>query len=140
MVNTRREADTPEDLSDYLRRILQEKSLTGKDVERRSGGAISQSYVSQILNRGAGFLTTEKIKALADGLGVDPLEVFAVAAGLPEVDRQRAQERQADALFYGIPGVESLSQEAQKELKTAFKVMEQAVEMYKRQEDKKKKG
>jgi transcriptional regulator with XRE-family HTH domain len=71
---------------------MQEKSLSATDVERRSKGGITQSYVSQIVNRGIESITTKKLDALAKGLGVPRLELYRVAAGGgPEEDAEFRQ-------------------------------------------------
>jgi transcriptional regulator with XRE-family HTH domain len=72
-----------EDLSGYVRRILREKSLSFRDVQRRSGGRITQGYVGAIVNGRYANPSVEKLKALAAGLGESEEEVFRVARGLP---------------------------------------------------------
>jgi transcriptional regulator with XRE-family HTH domain len=89
-----------EKLSDYVRRVLKEKGLSLSDVERRSSGAISDSYVSGIINGNAGSLTVVKLKALARGLGVSEDDLFDVARGLsPKSDRDYLESEFA-MLFY----------------------------------------
>jgi transcriptional regulator with XRE-family HTH domain len=70
-----------ESLSDYVRRIMYEKSLTTKDVENRSGKKIDRSYISKIISGTAWNLTVGKIQALALGLGVPEEEIFFIASG-----------------------------------------------------------
>jgi transcriptional regulator with XRE-family HTH domain len=60
------------------------KGLTQNDVERMSGGRITDGYVASITTNRATNLSVEKLVALADGLGVDADELFQVARGLPE--------------------------------------------------------
>lgn len=68
-------------LQDYLKQKMQEKGLTGKEIEKRSEGGITDSYISKILNGHTKKPSIPKLKALAKGLGVDEREVFAAAGG-----------------------------------------------------------
>jgi transcriptional regulator with XRE-family HTH domain len=72
-----------DELSRYVRRVMETKGLTQKDVQRGSGGRITDGYVASILTARASNPSVDKIKALADGLGVDVDELFHIAAGLP---------------------------------------------------------
>ena len=71
-----------EDLSRYVRRILAEKRLSFRDVQRASGGGITQGYVGAIVNGRYVNPSVEKLKALAEGLGENEETVFRVARGL----------------------------------------------------------
>jgi transcriptional regulator with XRE-family HTH domain len=73
-----------ETLGEYVSRVMDEKNLKVKDVERRAGGIISDSYVTNIMNGVATNLTIEKLNALAVGLGVDKVELFKVASGIKD--------------------------------------------------------
>jgi transcriptional regulator with XRE-family HTH domain len=64
------------------------KGLTQNDVERMSGGRITDGYVASITTNRATNLSVDKLVALADGLGVDADELFYVARGLPEDERK----------------------------------------------------
>jgi transcriptional regulator with XRE-family HTH domain len=64
------------------------KGLTQNDVERMSGGRITDGYVASITTNRATNLSVDKLVALADGLGVDADELFHVARGLPEDERK----------------------------------------------------
>jgi len=68
-----------ESLSQYVKRVMQEKHLTAKEVERRSDGQIGDSHIINVANGTTTNLTVDKMKALAIGLGVDPIELFRVA-------------------------------------------------------------
>jgi transcriptional regulator with XRE-family HTH domain len=72
------------DLSKYVRRVMKLKGLTHKDVQRLSGGRITDAYVASISIGRAGNPSAEKLKALADGLGVDPDLLFHLACGMPD--------------------------------------------------------
>ena len=71
-------------LSKYVRRVMKHKGLTHKDVQRLSGGRITDAYVASISIGRAGNPSAEKLKALADGLGVDPDLLFHLACGMPD--------------------------------------------------------
>jgi transcriptional regulator with XRE-family HTH domain len=78
-----------ENLSQYVRRIMKQKGLNARDIERNSGKKIDNTYVSKILSGSANNPSINAIVALAEGLGVDPHEVFAAASGCAiEGDRQ----------------------------------------------------
>lgn len=75
-------ADMPkpgdESLEEFVARVMNEKNLTARDVQKNSGDAIEQSTVNKIKN---GVITNPSIpkqKALAKGLGVTEAELFAV--------------------------------------------------------------
>ena len=70
-----------EALSEFVRRIMDERGLTLHDVEVRSGGEITDAYVSRVINKQAANLTTEKLRALARGLHVDAVGLFRIACG-----------------------------------------------------------
>jgi len=72
------------DLGRYIQRILQQKKLTLREVERKADGQITNSYISKMLNGTVTNLTVEKIAALARGLGVDGREIFDIAYGESE--------------------------------------------------------
>lgn len=71
-------------LGEYVKWVMRLKGLTQKDVQRLSGGKITDGYVASITTGRAGNLSVEKLKALADGLGVDLDDLFHVASGRPE--------------------------------------------------------
>lgn len=70
-----------EDLSRYVKRIMKQKELKVRDVELRSGGQISNGYVSGVMSGSVTNLSIDKLKALARGLGVDVHEVLDVVCG-----------------------------------------------------------
>jgi len=72
-----------ETLAEYVTRIMDEKGLSGRDVEARSNDEIANGYVMKIANGGTTNPSIEKTKALAKGLGVDEDELFYVARGVP---------------------------------------------------------
>lgn len=74
-------------LSHYVDRVMKEKHLSRRDVKLRSGGEITDSYVSGIISGAAKNLSVEKLKALARGLRVREMELIRVAFGLTD-DRE----------------------------------------------------
>ena len=71
-------------LGEYVKWVMKLKGLTQKDVQRLSGRKITDGYVASITTGRAGNLSVEKLRALADGLGVDLDDLFHVASGIPE--------------------------------------------------------
>jgi transcriptional regulator with XRE-family HTH domain len=68
-------------LDEYVKRVMKLKGLTQKDVQRLSGGKITDGYVASITTGRARNLSVDKIAALAEGLGVDTVELFHIACG-----------------------------------------------------------
>lgn len=80
-------------LSRYVERVMKEKHLSRRDVRLRSGGGITDSYVSGIISGTAKNLSVAKLKALARGLRVREMELIRVAFGLSD---ERGPHRVAD--------------------------------------------
>lgn len=80
-------------LSHYVDRVMKEKHLSRRDVKLRSGGEITDSYVSGIVSGSAKNLSVEKLKALARGLRVHEMDLIRVAFGLSD---QREDHRATD--------------------------------------------
>lgn len=76
MSKTRRES-----LSVYVETVMREKRLSRRDVKLRSGGEITDSYVSGIISGTATNLSVQKLKALARGLRVSEMELSRAAFG-----------------------------------------------------------
>jgi transcriptional regulator with XRE-family HTH domain len=74
----------PESLSQYVKRVIEEKGLTLHDVELLSGKRITDTYVSNIISGEASNPSIDKIQALARGLGVEAVELFKAAVGKEE--------------------------------------------------------
>jgi transcriptional regulator with XRE-family HTH domain len=68
-------------LSAYIREIMKEKGLSLRDIEIRSDAKITDGYVADILRGTAANPSAEKIKVLADALGVDAHHLFEVVCG-----------------------------------------------------------
>ena len=90
-------------LSRYVDRVMKEKHLSRHDVNLRSGGEITDSYVSGIINGSAKNLSVDKLKALARGLRVREMELIRVAFGLSdEPVPQRVTDQSHNLLLLDI--------------------------------------
>lgn len=103
---------TPETLGDFVRRIRREKNLSCEDVSKQSarfGERISASYINRLENDPRRRATSDRLTALANGLGVPVEELLAHAVGkIPANDadelsllarfRELSPERKADIL------------------------------------------
>lgn len=69
------------ELRAYIREVMRQKNLKVKDIQAQSGGKIKDAYISDILSGKTKSIGVEKLIALAEGLGVDSLELFKAAAG-----------------------------------------------------------
>lgn len=76
-----------ESLSEYVNRVMQQKGLGVRDVERNSQKKITNSHISKVLAGTAKNLQADKIVALAAGLQVSPHEVFSVISGAEQTER-----------------------------------------------------
>ncbi|HEX7998580.1 MAG TPA: helix-turn-helix transcriptional regulator [Pyrinomonadaceae bacterium] len=88
-----------ESLDRYVRRVLKEKGLSYAEVEARSEGAISDSYIGNIVTGSVGSVTVAKLKALARGLDVSEDEIFAIARGHSPADLREFQKSRFATLF-----------------------------------------
>ena len=70
-----------ETFGQYLERILHQRKLTPKEASKKCG--ITDSYIGRIIKGKGGNYSVETILAIADGLEVDPHEVFAATTGRP---------------------------------------------------------
>lgn len=82
-------------LSKFVRRVLKLKGLTQKDVQRISGGRITDGYIASINVGRATNLSVKKLMALADGLGVDVYTLFQVSCGVPDEALRKTFAEQA---------------------------------------------
>jgi transcriptional regulator with XRE-family HTH domain len=95
-----------ETLSDYVRRIRNEKRLSCKDIEKRSarfGKRIAGSYVNRIENDPKLNPTAVALKALANGLGVPVPELMARAFGVAFYGERSSEELSLIARFRELP-------------------------------------
>ena len=112
--NSARSGRSQETLSDYVRRIRNQKHLSCADVERQSalfGKRIAGSYVNRIENDPTLNPTAVALRALANGLGVPVPELLVRALGITSHEghsmeewglvtryRELSPERQEDVL------------------------------------------
>ena len=85
-----------ERLGDFIRRIRRAKNMSCGDISKRSarfGKRISGSYINRIENYPNLRITTDRLKALADGLDVPVAELFARSIGLIHGDENAAEVR-----------------------------------------------
>jgi len=84
-----------ETLSDFVRRIRNEKRLSCADVSRQSarfGKRIAGSYVNRIENDSRLRPTTDRLRALANGLGVPVPELLARVVGVAAYGERSSDE------------------------------------------------
>jgi transcriptional regulator with XRE-family HTH domain len=79
-----------ETLGEYVNRMMRLKGLSLVDVQNNSGGQVSASYIGKVQKGEVTNLTTEKMVALAQGLGVDPYAIFAASYGKPPASQDYA--------------------------------------------------
>ena len=92
-----------EGLSRFVERVMIEKNLSRSDVKLRSGGEITDSYVSAIIGGTATNPSVEKLKALARGLRVSERKLVDVAFGyLEEPETDRAGDQSHNLLLVDI--------------------------------------
>lgn len=86
-----------ETFGDFIRRIRTERNLSCADVSKRSTRKgqrrIAGSYVNRIENNPKLRVTTDRLKALADGLDVPADELLARSVGLIQGDEDAAEVR-----------------------------------------------
>lgn len=70
-----------ETLSQFVQRVMRQKSLSPREVQIRASakGQIAASYISRITTGKVTNLSVDKVVILAEGLGVNPFEVFAAS-------------------------------------------------------------
>ena len=86
-----------ERLGDFIRRVRRQKNLSCADVSKQSvrkgERRIAASYINRIENNPKLRVTTDRLKALADGLDVPVDELFARSVGLIQGDEDAAEVR-----------------------------------------------
>jgi transcriptional regulator with XRE-family HTH domain len=70
-----------EKLRAYVRDVMQQRGRSEYQVEKRAKGRIKDSYVKDILSGKTKSISVEKLNALAEGLGVDGIELYRAASG-----------------------------------------------------------
>ena len=77
-----------ETLGQYVDRIMRQKKLTIRDVEKRCDKKLTHSYVARIVKGKVKNPTLATMLALAKGLDEDLYQVVAVASGQPFQKKQ----------------------------------------------------
>jgi len=88
-----------ESLPEYVKRVMDERGLKPKDVEKRSGGKIVDAYVTKIMRGRTKYPSVIKLQALAQGLGVDEEELFRVARGVPIKGKSKGESWPGEVLL-----------------------------------------
>ena len=70
-----------EELIKLIQQVMKEKGLSVLQIQKRSGDKIKDSFIFDILKGKTKTLSVEKVHALAEGLGVDSIDVFKAASG-----------------------------------------------------------
>lgn len=109
-------------LSVLIRKLREEAGLSLKDVERRSGGRISASYVNHIENEvvDGSSVSLEKINVLGKALGVDPKILVYSALNLKTLPEEEISD-----LMYEAFGGEKIDVEVLKKAIELIKVTRQ---------------
>jgi transcriptional regulator with XRE-family HTH domain len=79
-----------ETLGEYVKRMTQQKGLSLRELERRSGGRVTGSHLSKIVHGSSKNITVETVIGLALGLDVNPHEVFSIASGYIQKEASEA--------------------------------------------------
>jgi len=70
-----------EKLRAYIREVMEKKGLSEWQIEKRAKGKIKDSYVKDILSSKTKSISVEKLNALAEGLGIEGIDLYRVASG-----------------------------------------------------------
>jgi transcriptional regulator with XRE-family HTH domain len=70
-----------EQLRAYVREVMEKKGLSEWEIQKRAKDKIKDSYIRDILSGKTKSISVEKLNALAEGLGVDGVELYKVASG-----------------------------------------------------------
>lgn len=97
-------------LSAYIRKIMDEKGLSAREVSRRStlGGneGFSNTWISKLVDSGDQNVTVKTLQSLAAALGEPEDDVFDAARGKPLDlgDEHRRVIGRASDIFQGLTG------------------------------------
>jgi len=119
-----------EKLADYVRRVMKQKQLKLREVEKRSGGDITNGYISGIITGRINNVSISKLQALAKGLEVDVHELFSAAVGGSSQEADASASRSQPDLFWLL----GVLQEAAKS-PTILKVLQELMEMTPRERE-----
>lgn len=78
-----------DELREYIQQYLDQTGLPRLQIEKRSGGKIKDSTIEDILNGRTKSISVEKLNALAEGMGVDAIELFKIASGKKAVFKHK---------------------------------------------------
>jgi transcriptional regulator with XRE-family HTH domain len=70
-----------EKLRAYIEEVIKKEGLNNAEIQRRSEGEITDSYLIDIRKGKTKHISVEKLNALAKGLGVSNIELFRIASG-----------------------------------------------------------
>jgi len=79
-------------LREFLRNEIQRQGLTEWQIQKRSGGGITDSYIKDILNGKTKSIGVDKLNALAKGIGADSIELFKLASGKGIVSQKKDED------------------------------------------------
>jgi len=66
-------------IGDYVKRLIEETGLSPGDVAERSEGKVSENYIRKIMRGETQNPSIPKLKAIANGFGIDEQRLLAVA-------------------------------------------------------------
>jgi transcriptional regulator with XRE-family HTH domain len=90
-------------LSKFVRELVASRQMSIHEIRTNATGEITESYISGIVKGSSSNPSVRKLVALASGLGVDPVELFKVAAGLSGEEKSRSTFPAPDtAAFIGL--------------------------------------
>jgi transcriptional regulator with XRE-family HTH domain len=122
-----------ETLADYVRRVIRDKDLSYRKVADASGGKISPTTISDVINGQIGDIKTQTLKALAKGLGVPEDEIFAVARG-KSLDASEAIDAEM-ALF--ASRVKKLTPQQKRDFHVAWRMANELLDRLEREQESK---
>ena len=71
-------------LAEFVTKVMDEQGLTPGEVEKRSKKKVTDSHVKNIMNGVTTNPTLNIMLGLAEGLGVNPVDLFKAAANIQE--------------------------------------------------------
>ncbi|MEW6213322.1 MAG: helix-turn-helix transcriptional regulator [Acidobacteriota bacterium] len=114
-----------EKLSDFVRRAMNERSLTFRQVAARSGGVVSHGTINKIVNGHQEDLEATTLIGLAKGLGVPSEQLLAVIEGKGPKTQEEAEDQEIAALFHRY---KRLKPEDKRELRSLIQAIDDAIE------------
>jgi transcriptional regulator with XRE-family HTH domain len=76
-------------LGRYVDRVMAQKGLSARDIERKTGKKVDNSYVVKIIKGKIPNPSIKAILSLAEGLEVNPHEILTVISGQPPQGERR---------------------------------------------------